>query len=144
MTIPARLWEWDVDLSAALWPLQSAADVLAAPPCSMSPCGVARTAMTVAMTVAIATLLQTAAFATLQATERQSAAAGARASMPVACRPMPVARASMPRVARAPMNDDRHCRLPRAAACGSHQVQDQQHAMTQHHAMTEQPHAMID
>ena len=100
--------------------------------------------MAVSMTVPmIATLLQTAALATLQAMKRQSAAAGARASMPVARRAMALTRRPMP-VARAPMNDDRHCRLPRAAACGSHQVQDQQHAMTQHHAMTEQPHAMID
>ena len=101
--------------------------------------------MTVPMTVAIATLLQTAALATLQATKRQSAAAGARASMPVARRAVAVTRRPMP-VARAPMNDDRHCarRLPRAAACGSHQFQDQQHAMIQHHAMTDQHHAMID
>ena len=100
--------------------------------------------MTVPMIVAIATLLQTAALATLQAMKRQSAAAGARAPMPVARRAMAVTRRPMP-VARSPMNDDRHCgRLPRAAACGSHQFQDQQHALIQHHAMTDQHHAMID
>ena len=96
--------------------------------------------MIVAMIVATATLLQTAALAPFQAIQRQSASAGARApsrAMAVTRRPMPVA--------RSPMNDDRHCgRLPRAAACGSHQFQDQQHALIQHHAMTDQHHAMID
>ena len=70
---------------------------------------------------------------------------------------MLVARRPMP-VARAPMNDDRHCvRLPRAAAWSS-QVQlplhspaiaafprgDQHHPVIQPHAMNDQDHAMVE